>query len=308
MNFLRILPERRLQAEAVLLRQRRQNRSAEALRVTGGLESRSRDSPLPDGQRRLGNHQPLVKFHLIAQSEAVRAGAEGIIEGKTSRLNLFDADAAVRAGEVLAHGDGLFAADIDDHQTICQLHHSLDGIREPLLDAFLHHQAVHHDLNVVLEILVKFDLFRQIVEIPVHPDSHVTALLGLVQHLLMHALPSPDDGRQQLNLCPLRHGHDLVCHLIHRLPSDLSAALRAVGNADSRVEESQVIVYLRHRSHGRSGVPVGRLLVDGYGRRQSLNALHIRLFHLPQELSRIGGQGLHVPPLALRIDGIEGQG
>ena len=308
MNFLRILPERRLQAEAVLLRERREDSTAEALRITGRLESRSRDGSLPDGQGGLGYHHPLVKFHLIAQSETVRAGAEGIIEGKASRLNLFDADAAVRAGEVLAHGDGLFAADIHDHQSVCQLHHRLDGIGQALLDAFLHHQAVHHDLNVVLEILVKFDLFRQIVEIPVHPDSHVTALLGLVQHLLVHALPSPDDGRQQLNLRPLRHGHDLVRHLIHRLPADLSAALRAVGNADSRVEKSQVIVYLRHRSHGRSGVPVRRLLVYGYGRRKSLDALHIRLLHLSKELSRIGGQGLHVPPLALRIDGIEGQG
>ena len=74
------------------------------------------------------------------------------------------------------------------------------------------------------------------------------------------------------------------------------------------VPSGRVVVDLRHGAHGRPGIAVGRLLVDGDGGGQALDVLHIRLFHLAQELSGVGGQGLHVAPLTFRIDGIKSEG
>ena len=48
-----------------------------------------------------------------------------------------------------------------------------------------------------------------------------------------------------------------------------------------------------------------RLLVDGDGGGKSFDALHVRLFHLSQELPRVGGQAFDVPPLSFRENGVE---
>ncbi len=88
---------------------------------------------------------------------------------------------------------------------------------------------------------------------------------------------------------------------------DLFAALGAVGRADSGPEQAEVVVDLRHRAYGGPGVPAGGFLVDGDGGGEAVDVIHIGLFHLAQEHPGVGGEGLHIPPLALGIDGVEGQ-
>ena len=75
-----------------------------------------------------------------------------------------------------------------------------------------------------------------------------------------------------------------------------------------RPQEAQIIVDLRHRADGGAGIAAGGLLVDGDGGGQAVNRVHIRLFHLAQELPRVAGQALHIATLTLGINGVEGQG
>ena len=185
---------------------------------------------------------------------------------------------------------------------------ALHGIREPLLDPRPHDQTVYNDLDIVLDIFIQADLFRQFIHIAVNAHPHVPAFLRPLQKLRVGALSSAHHRRQQLDPGPLRQRHDLVHHLVHRLLHDLPAAFRAVWNADSRVEQTEIIVDLRHRAHRRSGVVVRGLLVNGYGRGQSLDALHIRLLHLTQELARIGRQRLHIASLPFRVDRVKSKG
>ena len=140
----------------------------------------------------------------------------------------------------------------------------------------------------MLDILVELDLLRQVVHVPICHDSDVTALFCLLEYLLVTALPSADDRRKQLYPALFRQFHDPVDHLVYRLLFDHAPAVRAVGNTDSCVEKTQIIVDLRDRSYCRTRVPVGRFLINGDGRRQAFNALHIGLLHLTEELSRIG--------------------
>ena len=64
----------------------------------------------------------------------------------------------------------------------------------------------------------------------------------------------------------------------------------------------------RHRAHRGTGVLGGGFLVDGDGGRQPFDAVHVRLVHLSQELPGVAGHALHIPPLALGVNGVEGQG
>ena len=292
----------------VLLCQGIQQSSGKAPLIRAGLPPQNHNCALADGQRLVRNHQILVKLHFISQAETLRAGPEGIVKGKASGLHLIHADVAVRAGKALTEGHGFPADYIHNHQPSGKSHHRLDGIGKAVLNSFLHHQPVHHNLNIVLNILLQLNLFRQLVKIPVNPNPHIAAFSGLLQNLHMLALASPDHRRQQLDFCSLRQIHNLVYHLIHRLFADFLAALGTMGNADSGIEKSHVIVNLRYCPYGRPGVPVSGFLIDRNSRGQPLDALHIRFLHLSQKLSRIGGQGFHIPPLSLRVNGIKGQG
>ena len=66
-----------------------------------------RQRALGQGERVVGHDQLGVDLELGAQAEADRAGPVGRVEGEAARGGLLEADAAVRAGQVLGEGDGL---------------------------------------------------------------------------------------------------------------------------------------------------------------------------------------------------------
>ena len=141
----------------------------------------------------------------------------------------------------------------------------------------------------------------------VYPGPDVALLAKALQDLGVLALLAPDAGGEELDAGPGGQAHDPVHHRVDALLFDDAAALGAVGGAAAGVEQAQVVVYLRHRAHGGPGVVAGALLVDGDGRGQALDGVHLGLFHLADELAGIGGEALHVPALALGVDGVEGQ-
>ena len=87
----------------------------------------------------------------------------------------------------------------------------------------------------------------------------------------------------------------------------LAPADRAVGDAGAGEEQAQVVVDLGHRADGGARVVRGALLVDGDGRGEAFDVIHIRLVHLPEELAGVGRERLDVAALAFGEDGIEGQ-
>ncbi len=103
-------------------------------------------------------------------------------------------------------------------------------------------------------------------------------------------------------------GHDRVGDLLHGLGRDLPAALVAIGFADAREEQTQVVVHLGYGADGGAGVLARGLLFDGDGWRKAVDGVHIGLVHLAEELARVGREALDVPALTLGVDGIEGEG
>ena len=104
-----------------------------------------------------------------------------------------------------------------------------------------------------------------------------------------------------------RHRHDAVDHLRHGLAFDRQAGRGRIGHADAREQQPQVIVNLGDRADGRARIARGGLLLDGNRGRQALDRIDIGLLHQFQELPRIGRQALDIAPLALGIDGVEGE-
>ena len=54
-------------------------------------------------------------------------------------------------------------------------------------------------------------------------------------------------------------------------------------------------------------VLTGVRLLDRDGRRNAADRIHLRLVHALEKLPRVGRKRLHIPPLALRIDGVESE-
>ena len=159
----------------------------------------------------------------------------------------------------------------------------------------------------MFDIFIQLNLFCQFIKTAVDPHPDVTAFLCLLQKLHMFPFSSPNHGSKQLNSGALRLLHQLIHHLINGLFFNLPAAFGAMGNPHPGIQQSKIVINLRHCSHRRSGISVGRFLVNGDGRRKSFNALHLRFFHLSQKLSRIRGERLHISPLSFRVDGIKSQ-
>ena len=122
-GLFRQVLDRRIHAEMVLIRKDPQQSAGETILLFDRAPARDSDRAIHQGQFPVRNDQVLVELHLAADAGACRAGAEGIVEREHARLQFFDADTAVRAGQVLAEHLLLFAADVDHGQTVGQFQH-----------------------------------------------------------------------------------------------------------------------------------------------------------------------------------------
>ena len=183
----------------------------------------------------------------------------------------------------------------------------LQGVAQAFADPLADDEAIDDDVDVVALVLVQGDFVGQVPDLAVHLHPHVALAAKPAQLLLELALLAAHDGGQERDGRASGQRQELLQHGVDRLRSDLAAALEAVGRADAGVEETQVVVDLRDGAHRRPGVVACASLLDGDGRREPLDGLHLGLVHLADELAGIGGQGLHVAALALGVDRVEGK-
>ena len=109
----------------------------------------------------------------------------------------------------------------------------------------------------MLDIFIQRDFLGQFIHISIDSCPDITALLCMIQNLLMAALFPAHYRSKKLNLCSFRQLHDRIHHLIHSLLLYLSSAFRTVRNSDSRIEQTEVIINLRHGSDRGTRIPVG---------------------------------------------------
>ena len=256
MDLFRIFLERRVQVKPIFPAERIQDRPGKTVLIRTGLPSQHCDRTLINRKGRIRDHQLLGKLHLISKSETLRAGAKGIVEGKTPRLDLLDADPAVRTGKALAEIHRFPVDHIHHEQPLRQMQYILHGVCQTFLDARFYDQAVHDDLDIMFDILVQGDILGQLVHVPVDAHADVAAALCLFQQLRVGPFAASHNRSEELDLRPLRQGHDLVHHLIHCLLHDLPPAFRTVRDPDPGIKETEIVIDLRHSAHCRTGVMV----------------------------------------------------
>ncbi len=86
------------------------------------------------------------------------------------------------------------ASGLDLDQAVRELRGGLDGLREALSHALLHHQAVDHDRDLVLELLVELDLLVEPAQLAVDPRARIALGAHLLQQPPVLAL-APADHR-----------------------------------------------------------------------------------------------------------------
>ena len=114
----------------------------------------------------------------------------------------------------------------------------------------------------MLFLLLERNLLTEIAELPVDAHAHITVAANLIDDLAVLALLPAHKLRHDEQLRPLGQCHDLIDHLVDTLLCDRLAAAGAVRTPCTRIEQTQVIVNLRHGSDRRTRVVAGRFLIN----------------------------------------------
>ncbi len=178
---------------------------------------------------------------------------------------------------------------------------------QALAHVVAHLQAVDDDIDVVLLRLGQLrhgvDLINGAID--PHPRKTLGAQFGEQVELL--ALAVGHHRREDHQLGFGRQGQHVIDHLRHRLRLQRLVVLRAIRRAGAGEKQAQVIVDFGDGADRRPRVVRGRLLFDGNRRRQALDQVNIRLLHQLQKLPGVGRQRFDITPLALGVQGVEGE-
>ncbi len=237
-----------------------------------------------------------------------------VVEREQARLDLRDREAGDRAGEFRRHqklfGRAvllLLVGEFGDHQAVGDAERGLQRVGQAVAEVLLHRDAVDHDLDVVLQLLVERRHRTDLVIFAVDLDALEALLLQLGEFLAVLALAAAHHRRQQIEARAFGQGEDAVGHLADGLALDRKPGGGRIGHADAREQEAQIVVDLGDGADRRARIARGRLLLDGDGGRQALDMVDIGLLHQFEELPGIGRQRFDIAALALGIDRVEGE-
>ena len=185
----------------------------------------------------------------------------------------------------------------------------IERVRQPRAHALADDEPVHHHFDHMFVALRQPDRLgpRQFDDLAIHPHPHEALALQFLNYVakfsdfaLHHRREQDDPTFRGIRL-------DLVGDLLRREFENGRARGRIVRLSHRGKEQPQVVVDLRRGGDGRARISARAALLDGDGRRQSFNKIHVRFLHLVQKLPCIGGQALDVAPLALRVERIKSQ-
>ena len=246
----------------------------------------------------------------------MRAGSVGAVEGETARFQFGNIDAAVRAGhgrgiELLldteaAVGTGCGSGHGDQHQSVGHLQRLGDGSFQTLFDAGLDDNAIDDSFNGVVLSFLEGDVFGKVANFSIDAGAK-SLLIEFLQLVAKFTFATANDGRVDGDALAGGQFHDTADDLVRGLARDGPAAVGTVGNADGGVQEAKIVVDFCNGADGGTGAAAGSFLFNRNCRAEAFNGVDVGTLHLVKELARIGGKGLDVAALALRIDGVKGE-
>ncbi len=266
------------------------------------------DSAGGERQVRIGDDARRIEEADVAEAIALRAGAHRVVEGEQARLQFLQRVAAHRAGE--AGREEVLTAGIHLHRHGAAVgvdQRRLEGFGQALARVGAYLEAIHHHVDGVLAVLRQLRQGVDVVHLAVHAQPHEALRAQLGEQVMLFALAAGHDWGEDHQLGVFGQLQHVVHHLRDALRRERLAVLRAVRRAGTGEEQAQVVVDLGDGADRRARVVAGGLLLDGDGRRETLDEVDIRLLHQLQELPRVGREGLHVAALAFGVERVEGQ-
>ena len=170
----------------------------------------------------------------------------------------------------------------------------------------LEQDAIDDRFDGVVLALVERERLGQVAQFAVDARAK-TLLVKLIEQILELALAAAHDGRHHRDALAGAELQDALDDLLGGLAGDGPAAIGAVRRADGGVEQAQVVVDLGDGADGGARAAAGGFLLDGDGRAEAFDGVHVGALDLVEELARVGRERLDVAALALGVDGVEGQ-
>ena len=285
-------------------------------------------------QFHIRNDQGFIKHHLLTKSMADGTRAGGGVEremlgrgrivalagGRRAHLigvQRLDPFAGGRRGGCLARLGFGCRRPCPFGQLVQRKHHAFapaqsgfGGIAEAHANLVIYDQAIHNDLDIVKFLFVEFDagdVFAQLDHLAIHAGAHKAFTGKTLKDIAELALLAADHRREQHHLGLGRQRQNLVHNVARGLGRNGHAGLGAMRLADVRVQQAQVIVNLGGGGDDRTRAAARAALLDGNGRREAFNEIHVRLLQLVQKLAGVGGERLNIFALALGVNGVKGE-
>ena len=139
------------------------------------------NSAFGDGKVLIGDHKIRIDLHRIAETVAFGASPEGIVKGKHTGRHFPDADITVGTGEIAAEQQCFTANDLHFHEAVGLFQRQFHGIGQTLIHIGAHHQAVHHDGDIMFHLLFQDDLLIEAHHFTVDENADKPFLFGVFE-------------------------------------------------------------------------------------------------------------------------------
>ena len=117
-----------------------------------------RDGTIPHFQRFIRHHQSLIKKPLLPQPITIRASPEGRVEGKQTRFNFRNCEAAHRTSEIFAECNAFRVTFIrggfQNCNAIGEIKRGSKTIGKACFYARTHHNPIDHNVDIVAKFLI----------------------------------------------------------------------------------------------------------------------------------------------------------
>ena len=303
-RFLRYFADRRLECQAIFLTYRFDLPEDQCILIF----SQCHDTAVIDAHRRIGHDFLHIQQIDLPQSLTLRTGALRRIEREVMRSRLAVRKSRYRVHQPLAVMTCFARIRIQyEDESVALLHRHLQAFLEPALVAVGNNQLVDHHFHIVHLVAVEFHPVDDLAHRAIPPYIQIAFLAQLFEQLLIMSLTVANHRRQNVGALSLVAFEDQMQHLFFGIFHHLLPAQVRPGFTGPGIQQTQEIVYFGSRSHGRTRVLVCCFLLDRDDRTQPGDLIHVRAFHISQEIPRIGREILHITTLPFGKERIECQ-
>ncbi len=275
------------------------------------LESLAHEAAAEYAALGVGHEELRMRDLVDPEAAAGAAGAFRIVEHEKLGLDAAVDEVVRCAAKSLVEALGLSLVSAFEYLHLHQAVADQEGRGDACLDGFFvfrgDHEAVDHGIHVADLGLVEIHLVRKIHAASVDHQLPAALLANLGEDDLQFLAVNREDGGAQFDLRAFGQRQDGFQSLVRGAAGDALAGARAMRFGDGGEQQVEVARDVGHGADCGARIAADGLLLDRNHGRKTEDEIHIRLGHLRYEALGEGGERLHVAPLALGVDGVEGE-